>query len=495
MIQVRNGGPAQRLVEAVLFPFDSASVPFSAGLRLQLVPGKSTARKNPVVVSRGEPGEPDDAVLRYYGTVIQVGDELRMWYQASGSLDVPGGQRRLCYAVSGDGVNWEKPRLGLVEYNGNTRNNIVDIQGGRCVLASTPIIYDPEDPDSGRRFKMNFESQDYNDRFAVAYSPDGLRWTESSRNPVGPWLEQSGLIKFDGGYYVNGQGGSHYGALRTMVTFASYDFEDWTQSSCLGFRRDSIPPRPLATHWNTDEEVHMGAGVWDRGNVIVGVYGMWHGHPTSNRGHVTMDLGLVVSNDALEYREPVPDFRLIPSHEEAEFPRGDSPALMQGQGMYNVGDETMHWYGVWQGDGVRLARWARDRLGYFEQFRAGQLDWARQTSEGLMKRMDEVPPHCITCPMVADGQGARVFANVGGLSEQSWMTVEVLDVRFRPLPGYSGADCVPLRSDGLRQPIVWRTGKTVQGIDGPFRLRVNLDGARPEDARLYALYVEEPDQS
>ena len=76
-----------------------------------------------------------------------------------------------------------------------------------------------------------------------------------------------------------------------LVTFASNDFEHWTQSSAVGFRRDSIPPRRMLAPWNTDEEVHLGAGLWDRGNVIVGVYGMWHGHPTSDRNRVTVGPG------------------------------------------------------------------------------------------------------------------------------------------------------------------------------------------------------------
>ena len=31
---------------------------------------------------------------------------------------------------------------------------------------------------------------------------------------------------------------------------------------------------------------------------------------------VTMDLGLVISHDALHYREPIPEFRLVPALEE-----------------------------------------------------------------------------------------------------------------------------------------------------------------------------------
>jgi hypothetical protein len=32
---------------------------------------------------------------------------------------------RICYATSSDGISWTKPSLGIVDYGGNTNNNIV----------------------------------------------------------------------------------------------------------------------------------------------------------------------------------------------------------------------------------------------------------------------------------------------------------------------------------------------------------------------------------
>ena len=482
MIEVQNGVPNPRVSEAVLFPFDNVSIPFSTGLQLHLAAGKTPGKANPIVLERGKKGEPDDEIVRFYGTVIPFGDELRMWYLTRGSLDKPSGLR-VCYAVSRDGVNWEKPKLGLVEYNGSKENNIVDLRGGRCDFAALPVLYDPDDPNPDRRFKLAFESGVYGNGVAVAFSPDGFRWTESPNNPVAPPMEHTGLIKFNGCYYINGQDefgshGSQFGRTRKLVTFASYDFEHWTQASCLGLRRDNVPPRPMMTEWNASEEVHLGAGLWDRGNMIIGVYDMWHGYPTSDRKDVTMDLGLVVSNDALHYREPIPDFKFVAAFEELNAATGRGPTLSHGQGMCNVGEQTMLWYETWGGPGdVRLATWPRDRLGYFQIFRP---EWT------LLKLPD---PHCITCPVRGEGSEARVYANVDGVSEHCSLTVELLDEQFRPLPGYSGDDCVPLREPGLRQPLVWRDRDTVGGIDGPFRLRVNFAGIRPEDAKLYALYV------
>ena len=500
MITVENGARTPKMSEAALFAFDNYTIPYSAGLRLHLVPGKIPGRKNPIVVPVGEPGAPDDAMVRFYGTVVPIDGELRMWYMAKSSRDESerdGKQLRVCYATSTDGVNWHKPELGLVDFHGSNANNIVNIRGGKCNFACIPIIHDPEDPDPNRRFKIAFESHVYGNHVAVACSPDGLNWTESPNNPVGPGLEQTGLIKWNGYYYVNGQGGSHFTSGRCLATFASKDFETWTQSSCLGLRRDPVDPEPMPTEWNVGEEVHIGAGLWNRGTVIIGVYDMWHGHFSSDRQLISMDLGLAISHDALHYVEPIRDFRFVPAFEEIGEIMGKPPAVSHGQGMCNVGDKTLLWYENWGSPPVevRLATWFRDRLGYFAPMKG---------SGG----------HFITCPLEPES-AAKVFANVEGLHEYNQLTVEVLDDGFHPITGYSGDDAAAVSptarfsSDGapqrvpgdagdseagevpgLRIPVTWKKGD-LPGGGGRIRFKVNFSGVRPEDIKLYALYVSE----
>src|SRR5688572_4646102 len=155
-VEVHTGTANSRVAEAVLFAFDNHSLPFTAGLRLHLVSGKVPGRPNPIVVARGKPGEPDDEGVRFYGTVIASGDKLQMWYLGRSSLDRgdKGGQYRVCYATSRDGLNWEKPHLGLVEFNGTKANNIVNLRGGHADFAALPVLFDPSDPDPQRRYKV-----------------------------------------------------------------------------------------------------------------------------------------------------------------------------------------------------------------------------------------------------------------------------------------------------------------------------------------------------
>ena len=483
-LQLNAGGHE----EVVLFPFDDHSLPFRKGLLLTLVPGrKGTANRgtgadplhpNKPVLSPGQPGDPDHPRVYYYGTVLRIGDEFRMWYTGYDKDK----RRLVCYALSEDGVDWKKPQLGLVEYNGDRQNNLVlsdangPLKGVFCL-----VLHEPDDPDPNRRFKMIREQHPR--AIMAAFSPDGLRWTDSPNNPIikGSGLETGGLIRFNGFYYLNGQGGAVRHPVpgarkRKMTTYVSYDFDHWSEAAHVSFRRNNLPPRPLGSFSiHQGEQVHMGASLWNRGNVVLGFYGQYH-NQTNDRRYSSCDLGLVVSPDAIHFKEPVPDFKIVPSYEESD---GAEPRLIQGQGFENVGDRTFFWYSIWVAfdldspTGVRLATWSRDRLGYFSP------SPRQQDVHFLSKSIGPMP------------NGAALYLNADGLSESSQLRVEILDDRLRPLPEYSGEASVPLQKSGFRERVSWRGRDRLEGLNRPFRVRVNWQGRDQEEARLFAVYVEE----
>lgn len=463
--------------EAVLFGFDDRAFPFRDNAEVRLF----TGQKPRLVIPPGPLGSHDEALL-YYGSVIRIGDTFHLWYNGNhGPLRPLSGFERencvLAYATSKDGVNWTKPNLGLVAFNGSRNNNIVDLP--EPTLWSTgAVVHDPEDPDPARRFKIAYTAR-YPDglRLSVAFSPDGLRWTPSPRNPVGPFLEMAGIAKHQGLFYVNGQAGLTVHRpvpVRRLVTFVSSDFEHWSPAGAVGLDRGPDLRGPSADdRLHQNEEVHLGAALWNRGNVLVGIYGMWHGAATGDRGDTTIDLGLALTHDGIHFHEPIPDFRIIPAREQPGRPIGVAPALQQGQGMENVGDETLYWYSLWrgnQGSGVRLVTWPRDRLGALQPFKAA-------------------PARAVSCLLqTADGP-VEAFVNVAGLGAHARLRIELLDQGFRPLPGYSGSDAAELSTDGLREPVRWPSGTRLPAEGTVFRFSVLIDGVRPEDVRLFAVYA------
>lgn len=82
----------------------------------------------------------------------------------------------ICYATSNDGLAWDKPELGLVEYEGNKANNILWRGGGDNAIPGGPhgsgIQKDLRDPDPNRRYKAFLKSE----ILSVAFSADGIHW-------------------------------------------------------------------------------------------------------------------------------------------------------------------------------------------------------------------------------------------------------------------------------------------------------------------------------
>jgi hypothetical protein len=477
---------AAPLPGATLFAFDDRAFPFQNHVQAHLVP----ARGRQVALPRGTPGAHDE-VVRFYGSVVRTreagGDVFHLWYfgsygPESGVIGYGHGVHDcvLCYATSRDGLRWDKPDLGLVEFRGSRHNNIVDLPhpGFRPACA---IVHEADDPDPARRFKLAYEAPIAGRAgkfLCVAFSADGVRWTPSPHNPVGPFLEMAGIARWRGLYYLTGQASltSHRPvAARRLCTFVSADFERWSACSAMGFERSGDRTGPSAdADAHQYEEVHLGAALWNRGNVLLGVYGQWHGHPSGDRRLLTMDLGLVLSHDGLHYYEPIPGFRLIPAREQPETPAGSHPALMQGQAIENIGERTWCWYAPWLGPnaaGVLAAWWERDRLGYLQPFHPTAAE-------------------AVSCPIqVLDGI-APLYANVSGLGPHSRLRIDVLDEGFGPLPGYSGLDGAMVTQGGLRVPVRW-AGRSLAGALGRVRLHVHFEGVRPEDCRLHALYVGE----
>ena len=104
---------------------------------------------------------------------------FRMWYSVSTQNTSSGSQPPVsskAYAVSEDGLHWETPSLGLIEYNGSRDNNLcVELDQG-----SGSVLLDPHDPDPGRRYKMLHKrpwKQGMEGRVTLSFSPDGIHWT------------------------------------------------------------------------------------------------------------------------------------------------------------------------------------------------------------------------------------------------------------------------------------------------------------------------------
>ena len=82
----------------------------------------------------------------------------------------------VCYATSKDGIHWDKPELGVIEFNGSKKNNIVIVFDH-----GVTVMKDLHETDPKKRYKA-FHPESENS--AVWFSPDGIHWSEAI--DVGP---------------------------------------------------------------------------------------------------------------------------------------------------------------------------------------------------------------------------------------------------------------------------------------------------------------------
>ncbi|MCA9444925.1 MAG: hypothetical protein KC964_29330, partial [Candidatus Omnitrophica bacterium] len=128
--------------------------------------------------------EPWEGNSSGYHTVFQDGDLYRMYYrghQYTVKEDSFGGAHRevVCYAESRDGVHWEKPDLGLVDYEDSKSNNIIwDATGSHNF---TPFI--DANPDCKPDEKYKALGGVGNGLFIFS-SADGINWNLMDRKPV-----------------------------------------------------------------------------------------------------------------------------------------------------------------------------------------------------------------------------------------------------------------------------------------------------------------------
>ena len=160
--------------------------------------------------------------------------------------DPPRGREMgVCYATSTDGIVWDKPPLGLVEFEGSRENNLV-YRGPH----GAGILKDFRESDAAKRYKMLATREEL--EMTVSFSPDGIHWGSLSPCPrINPyrvdgthynvlWIEEAGEYVGFTRMRNKREGGSE--AMRGLLgawpprqvgRTVSKDFLEWTQAEAI----------------------------------------------------------------------------------------------------------------------------------------------------------------------------------------------------------------------------------------------------------------------
>jgi hypothetical protein len=496
-----------------LFPFDKVSISFFQNLKLEMrTPVKHA--KNPVI-ARGADGAVDDWAVQFYGSVIRDPDtgKFRAWYCAVSKAEradksLPSsGKWRVAYAESDDGIAWTKPNLGLVELNGSSDNNLCRLEPHLGVL-NLKVLDEPDDPNPQHRYKMaahvwtpKSETR-RNGALAPFVSADGFTWKFlGETTPVDAELPEAdtvipplhiepagGLYKWDGLYHTSGQNAiaaerPYHG--RVSRTSISGDFANWSQTSAIQSVRAHQHELLGPGKSRIGEQIHEGNSVWNRGNVLLGISGIWHGTPEWK--DLTIDLGLVVSNNGVHFREAMTEWTFLERGKDGEWDQG---GLLQGQGFENVGDETWVYYGAWDPrnwesspprGGVGIAVLARDRFAdlVVDESTKGPGDY----------QMKETVASFLTQSIEIEKGRRHLFVNADGLGEAATLKIELLDHFLKPLAGFSGEDAAMVSANGFQTPVKFGGKSEITGLPERVKVRVTFEGKNRTNIRFSAMYV------
>lgn len=466
----------------------AASVPVPLGTHVQLFVDDALIASKEGVVRKAhacrklprpviEPDRPWEGQRVYvYGTVIRdpVSDGFRMWYMSRNQKQ-PAGDPRLkyaqvdfvLYATSRDGVHWTRPDLGLYDYAGSSDNNIV------FGMHSPSIVFDPVDPDRGRRYKMLGYGRMQSTRgYCAAISLDGLHWEGVEGNPVVTSGDTITLARDPkSGEYLayHKRPGKERGYDRRMVYLAtSRDFQSWSEP------RRVLAPDVEDDQWATEpgqRTEFYNASIFPYAGQFLGLVTVFRKTrrlektaPGQSPDDGPIDVQLVHSRDGrcwsrLGDRSPV-----IPNGPHAY----DAGCIL---GVSNTpvfqGDEMVFYYtaittthgGALPEKKITIARasWPRDRL--------VSLDAA---GKGMVQTVALRP------------SGERLHVNAAA---EGSLVVEVLDADGQVLSGYSAEECLPLEADRLDHVVRWKAREQLP-VDQPIRLRFRL-----ERASLYAYAI------
>lgn len=402
--------------------------------------------RNPVL-TRGHSWEGNGA---YAGTVLRDPNDglFKMWY---GVFSEHNYRNRLpfsynvCYAESQDGLVWDRPVLGLFDYEGSKENNVIAL--GREKTQQIDVELRPHGLGAGPRF---FSIHNEKGGVFVATSQDGKAFrflqedsavpyhSDTHNNFVYDDVRRRWLMFVRPEAYA-GAGLPHVGRRRIAVK-ESTDLWTWTQE------------RTVLVPEENDPDYFYGMTVFRRGDLFFGALQLYETQ------HHHIDLELVWSPDGYRWsRLPVRERARLLSHgPDGEWDHG---MVLMADRPIDVGDELWFYYGAtdvphtaFGSAAIGIARTATDRL--------VSVSGGAERNGRLLTR-----PFVVTGDLLLNARA------------EGSLTVSVHTENDKPLPEWSREACTDFRGNALRARVLWGE-RGLAALQGQrVRLRFYLDHA------------------
>ena len=177
-----------------------------------------------------------------YVTVFQDGDHFRMYYRGLPESGRDGSNTETtCYAESKDGIHWEKPNLGLFEYDGNKDNNIILANMAPFSHNFAPFLDSRPGVPGEERYKAVAGTSETG--LAAFVSPDGLNWRKLQDAPI---ITKGAFDSQNVAFWSE-----------TEQCYVCY-YRTWSEGEFAGYRSISRATSPDFRMWSEGVEMDFG---------------------------------------------------------------------------------------------------------------------------------------------------------------------------------------------------------------------------------------------
>lgn len=407
-----------------------------------------------------------------YNTIVEDEGFYKMWYHTM-SRD----SRFLCYVTSHDGLDWQKPTLGLIEYRGSNQNNIVMLPRraqsspifGAYQTSCPTVFIDPQASRTERykcliQYRQEEEGKPLGEPWLLV-SSDGLRWR--------PLVEQA---VFEDRPFTDTQMIAFWD--RRIEKYVAYG-RSWDPEWPKGIRKVSRTETRDLSHWpkpklvfGRDEQDPENCHFYNSAAIqypyAERAYLMFTSAYYPYQGDGPLDVQLVVSRDGIQWGRPERK-PFLGLGTKGSF---DSGSIYVGAGMVRKGDDLWLYY-----------------TGY--DFSHGNYNQQVDRNKGVISRAVLRLDGFVSADAAYTGgelttvplsfAGSRLDLNLntsaGGSAE-----VELLDAQGVPIPGFSGHDCDVIRANSVTYTVRWKGSSDVSSLQGKtVKLRFRM-----RDAKLFA---------
>jgi hypothetical protein len=401
--------------------------------------------------------QPWEGSISYDPVVMKEGDRYRLWYRGCGSESTWEDQCT-AYAESTDGVHWERPTLGIFEFDGNRENNIV-LQGSEAKALCVFKDGNPNASDS-ERYKAIGVGPPIDKRATLRgfTSPDGVHWQTLDQDPI--------LIAPDDPW--------------PMFDSHNVAFWDTIQSRYVTYARGWIPPgirsirRSVSDdfrHWSDLEFIDLGNS------------------PTEH----------LYKNACTQYFRAPHIYLMFPKRfvPDRKFDK-DWPASGLSESVFMTSRDGVHWdrrfmepflslgsdpdswtdRNQYIGVGVVPTGSAEMSVYFMEHYRRPSIRLRRgalRTDGFISVNAPYIGGEFLTKPLTFEGD--KLVLNYT-TSIAGGLRVEIQNAEGQPIDGYRLSECVEIFGDEIERVVSWKNGADVGSLAGrAVRLRFVMAAA------------------